>query len=60
MSEGQLVEFALAGGMDGGSARSEAALQRCTARMKQLLLVRVAGRRLRRWAGCWLARRRGW
>ncbi|KAL4447860.1 hypothetical protein ABPG75_005079 [Micractinium tetrahymenae] len=39
LSEGQLVEFALAGGLDGGPARSEAALARATARLKQLLLV---------------------
>lgn len=39
LSEGQLIEFALGGGLDGGATRNEAALARAIERLKKLLLV---------------------
>ena len=39
LSEEQLLQFVLSGGLDGGCTRSEAALAQATHRLKQLLLV---------------------
>lgn len=39
MSEDQQLAFVLGGGLDGGATLSEPALDRCTDRLKQLLLV---------------------